>query len=1019
MSSLFSGNRYVWRIDFLESQEGIIKFREDNPFHSVGVDIGVLSHSTFLALPEQDGKTGLLLVSQDNTSLRYQSLRSTGKSLFPHPSKVTDMTYQGNISIGQTTSMTSLDLVNVVHLFPNITQVSVLHFFDGEFVSVKEVTQPSYHPNYGVNFVDLRGLGRMECLFSLYDSISNVFRLSSLPSATTVAPADYIKGYTGGLGATLSVTYGSLTDSTVYTQSADASGSANPYVNALSRFSSSRVSINSSTLKASDATQSGSTRTQLIRFPKYVVTQVTSSMQRGINSNAGYRYKNARVAFDGRGWLGFETIVQTSDVLGTATTNTYMQQFPFVGQMSKTETQDVSISNNPVPLKTETYDWASHPTHGTGCYTTIASVRQTSYEKGRESYSVNLAHRYDDYANLTETTITIAGKFDLVISQQYDNDASNWIIGSKLSETVTSNNSRMKETRFTYLDGTQSPEKIENWVANSSFVVEGFVYDKAGNVIKSTGPSQEEKTFTYDRTYYFPITVTTAVDDKSSLTTSTTYDYVHGEKASETQPNGHTQVNKYDVLGRLVEISEGQNPETVVEKREYKLLDGDAVCVRSTLCDLATESWSTETEYLDGMERTWKKATPNTSALSDTVVYSEVLFDGAGRITREYRNYTNKTSDPVFVAYSYDALSRKTRAVFPPATSTAASPVTMTYDYNFTGGQATVTETKSDSEIGTTTTKTVVEYFQNIETGSHDFLVPLTVALVDEQDQTITTGFDALHRVVSTTDPSGVCLSQEWDGLSRMTCRKISNPSEIQPGVINHFSISYDDSTGVKTITNECTDTQIVFLQDRLNRVTKRTGPDEETTYTYDDVAAGAQGQISSITSLLGVSESFSYDSRGSLQTSSLTIDEETFTTSFEYTTGYAISKISNPDNSGITYTFFDNSNIVKKVQLQDGRSNTSASCTFSQLDNGFFSPRVSDMGNGLTSTVTLADNGVPLEAILSKDSATLLQQSWTLDSYSRIKTYNPGPSSSNDTRRTFEYTPSGQWYFCLRRVSC
>lgn len=56
----------------------------------------------------------------------------------------------------------------------------------------------------------------------------------------------------------------------------------------------------------------------------------------------------------------------------------------------------------------------------------------------------------------------------------------------------------------------------------------------------------------------------------------------------------------------------------VIEKWEYTL-GGQAVCVRDTLRDIASDSWSRKTEYLDGMERTWKKAVPGVSDPSITV----------------------------------------------------------------------------------------------------------------------------------------------------------------------------------------------------------------------------------------------------------------------------------------------------------------------------------------------------------------------------------------------------------------
>ena len=144
------------------------------------------------------------------------------------------------------------------------------------------------------------------------------------------------------------------------------------------------------------------------------------------------------------------------------------------------------------------------------------------------------------------------------------------------------------------------------------------------------------------------------------------------------------------------------------------------------------------------------------------------------------------------------------------------------------------------------------------------------------------------------------------------------------------------------------------------------------------------------------------------MQTSSLSLDGQTFTSSFAFTTGYLLSTVTNPDSSVLTRTYFSNSGVVNGVQLQSG--NTSVSTAFTNFDNAFFSPQGFDLGNGLTNTITLADNGVPVEAVLSQDSTDLIQQTWTLNPCSRLTAYNS--SSSNDTNRSYVYSLDGEVFY-------
>ena len=1019
ISPAFKNPNTVCKIHMFESQGGYLKFRSGDPFKDVGDHIMFTDTTAFLSLPEQDGKTGLLLLARNSEGkLEFRTLRSTGKSFDPSDLVATKLSYSGSINLGSTTSMASLDLVNVFEGRTG-TEVSVLNFFNGSFRSIVGVKQPPGRDlkTFGVNFADLRGIGRADCLFSIYNHSSKQLELCSLPCAGSVgAPADFIIGYTGGLGATLSVSYAPLTDCTIYTAPSSTTGAVTPYLNALSRTSSSGLTISSS----GEPTLSvmGHTRTQLVHFPKFVVKELITcalpSVHPEVESRTQFSYTSGRVSFDGRGWLGFETIVQRSCANDTTTTNTYIQNFPFVGQPSKTEVCEASTGKT---QKTVTYGWKSQsPTHGSNCYLTVPAIQENSYEKGSPSYSVDVSHRYDSYANITETTITTAGKPSLITSRTYDNDADKWIIGSQLSESVTSDGRLMKRSKHTYLPGTQVINQIAEMVSESYFSVQDLSFDGAGNVIKAVGSERAQKTFAYDSTYSFPTTATVFTDEESSLTTSASYDYGVGQAISVTEYNGHIKTQRYDVLGRVTEIAEGDSLDhmVVIGKRQYTWLDGHAVCIHDTLCDLSFNSWSREIDYLDGMKRTWKKATPGVSNPSATV-FQEVLFDGAGRIARQYRDYTNETSEPLYISYRYDSLSRKLETTSPATGSAKADPVTIMYDYEYsdTNHETIVKQTKSGGDQTSTTSQTVLQYFPNPDTTpGRPFVVPLTVSSIDELGHAVTTTFDALHRAVEVRDPSGVCLSQELDGILRQTSRKISNSDGSS---ISHFSILYEDSSGKTTITNELTTpkTKTVLLKDRLHRLIKRTAPDEEVLFTYDTKQLGAQGRLASVTSANGVNETFSYDTRGCKQHSSFTVDGQTFETSFEYNTGRQLTRITNPNGSILTKTFFENSNVVKHIQLQDAGLSANVSASFSDFDNPFFLPQVCDMGNGLKSSVTLADNGCPVEAILSKSGTTVHQQRWKLDGFGRLDAYN-----SKDIERTFQYTPGGKWISSILHVS-
>ncbi|CCM02460.1 uncharacterized protein FIBRA_04559 [Fibroporia radiculosa] len=1013
VSSLYSGGNIVCEISFFQSQSGRLKYRDDNPFAKIGESISWTDTTSFLALPEQDGKTGLLVLSQSGTGyLQYQTLRSTGKTLAVSAQVTTSVLYDGNITLGQSASTNSLDIVNIFEAVDG-TEVSVLHFYNGSFVSIRGVKQPpgTVLQGYNVNFADIRGIGRADCLFTLYDDSKDELSLYTLPCAGTVStPADFITGYTGGLGAQFSVAYAPLTDKSVYDAPPTTKGSAAPYVNALARIWTMSALVTPSS--ASTLPIMGKGRSRLVHFPKYVVKQMSNSAVPSTQpdglSQSTFFYTNGRMSFDGRGWLGFETIQQTVQPLGAVTTNTYLQEFPFIGQMSRTLITDAANSSN--RLKELTYTLNSFSANGgANCYTTMPAAHQTFYENGSQTFTVDANHTYDSYANITKTVISVTGKPDLTLDQTYSNDTSKWLIGSKLSESVTSGSNTLKQSKFAYLSGTQTINHIDEWVAGTQWSSQDLSLDATGNVTTMKGPGPAYKTLAYDDTYSFPTTVTTAVDSQNSLTTKATYDLSIGQVASVTDSSGFIKAQKYDVLGRPLEFSEGNTSSslTVIEKRQYTTLDSQPVCIRQTLCDFSSNSWSKETAYLDGLQRQWKTAVLSPSDPSITV-YNEIRYDGAGRKTRQYRSYKSGDTNPEYIEYTFDSMSRKIKVVSPAAIE-GASAVTATYQYSYVNGQTLSTETKSGGGEDSTTVVSAVEYFPNPDSSAKDFVKPLIVSSVDELSRQIQTTYDPMHRIIAVIDPSGVQINQQWDGLSRQLGRQISNPKGTSPDVISNFSVQYDDATNTTTVRNELLNTSVVVEKDYMNRPTKKTAPDEALTFVYDTASANALGRLASVMSSKGAEEYYAYDSRGCLATSTLNIDGQSFATSYEYTPTRQLSRTINPDGSEVSKTLFANSETVNKVTLKDGASSKTASVVFSNFEDPFLSPLVCDMGNSLKSKVTLAENGAPLNASLFKGSSTtpLYQQSWKLNGRGRIQQYDDDFAGGDV--RAYSYDLAGQ----------
>lgn len=244
--------------------------------------------------------------------------------------------------------------------------------------------------------------------------------VGSLGSGTSVArtartnPPDWIASLANGVGATTTLTYGSL------------SSSANLY------------------LKGAGATYPQAD----ITAPLYVVAtaKLPNALGSGYLTNS-YKYGGLRVDMSGRGLLGFGWMEATQTDTGISTRTDFRQDWPYTGfplQMTKLLP---GYGNNGILGWTSNSYACVNPQTGSAC-AVVAGNRYFPYvsqstEFGWDGNGASLpttqtTNTFDSYGNATQITVSTSDGFNKTTTNTYTNDTTNWLLGRLTRSQVAS-----------------------------------------------------------------------------------------------------------------------------------------------------------------------------------------------------------------------------------------------------------------------------------------------------------------------------------------------------------------------------------------------------------------------------------------------------------------------------------------------------------------------------------------------------------------------------------------------------
>jgi hypothetical protein len=251
---------------------------------------------------------------------------------------------------------------------------------------------------YAPILADFNGDGKTDVLWdsrSGTDSRSTGTRLLWLSDG--VSP-DIIKTVTNGVGATVTLSYKSLTDGAVYTKDNTAT---DPVVD--------------------------------VQMPLQAVSRIDVSNGIGGTLATAYAYVGAKSDLNGRGFLGFRQMKATDLQTNIVQTTTYRQDYPFLFSVAN---ESQTLANATLGATTNTYGSTSL---GGTRYQVFLIQSQTSKNDldGTAVPSATSSYQYDAYNNATQVTVATSDGYSKTTNNTYTNDATNWLLGRLTASTVT------------------------------------------------------------------------------------------------------------------------------------------------------------------------------------------------------------------------------------------------------------------------------------------------------------------------------------------------------------------------------------------------------------------------------------------------------------------------------------------------------------------------------------------------------------------------------------------------------
>ena len=633
---------------------------------------------------------------------------------------------------------------------------------------------------------------------------------------------------------------------------------------------------------------------------------VTNNIKRIIGNKTyttSYSYKDSRVHAYGKGFLGFQTVSETSD-FGQKISSYGINEKYIFPYLKKVETKNLHKGNY-YPLVTSTFTEPELKNLGGVRY---AFEAQESTEIDFNQNTVTKKQEYDPANGFLLSESVVTKSAHILVAEETTTYSQHIWSGSPRVVTTTmsrpGNTGAYVENRtFTYHDATGLLH-----TSTIKGLTKTYLYDSYGNVNSIVASGNDivprKETFEYDRTYHQYVTRHTEDPDGLNQYTKKTYN-IWGRPVEEVDVNGVITRHTYNNWGKRISTT---TPEGFVYT--YKNDWSDTI--------VPENAFSYTSTFKDGMlveKNYYDRKGLNIRSMALAPKGIELVTD------MEYDDRGN--------------LVRKTK----PQPSNPDVVLETTYTYN-------VDDVYGRLEQETTPNLTIKYFYQgNIQK---------TKISKDNVTEEFEKEYDATGEIIRAKDEGGEII-YKYDNDNQL--REINAPGDMTTTIkynsYRHQEELIDPSAGttsytyyvtgeVETRTN-ANDETIRYEYDALGRIKAETQHDG-TIYTYHYDEPGATGLLAGITSNSPnqESETYKYDNLGRVIERTRSNKDKSLTFEYEYDSKGRVRKQTYPSNFSVIYEYNEFDDLVKV-------RNASGNAVIWQLDDVYEDGQIKGItyGNG------------------------------------------------------------------------
>lgn len=710
-----------------------------------------------------------------------------------------------------------------------------------------------------------------------------------------------LKSTADSYGNTTTITYKPMTDTSVYTKNDITGGSA-----AVSGYDCLSFTA-----------------------PFKLVSEISSSNGVGSTNSVTYKYENAKVFKRGRGFLGFSkmTVTDQRTAIQTAVTNEFSSTYyqPAIKSVVKM----YSYTNK----KLAQTDYVNTLMQSSGSIFYLpASTSESSYEPSASSLikSANTAYTYDSYSNILTQTTTFGSGETNKITNTYNNNTSNWLIGQLTNcETKVTANGKTQTSSCEYLyDGGLLKSKTSNPTSTNK-IKTTYTYDTYGNIsMQKTEANNEARTetFTYN-SGRFIASHTNHLNQKTSFV----YELASGLVTSKTDPDGITYSYTYDGFGNIKNESNSLGRSVATS---WAWANGDP----TYSIIKKQESFNNGQVVNTWFDSFGRELQSNHKDFSNKLVYTKNIYNELGQITSTSEPYFSN-STPVFQTNQYDTYGRLSQQTTPLGTIT----------YTYSGNTTTI----NDGTKGYTSTRITD-------------LSGKTTSVTDSGGETIT------YTYGPTGDPDKITCgnavyTMKYDEVGRQT--ELNDPNiGVTTYTYNGWGDLLEQTTpGGKT-------EKYIYASD--GKIMSYQRGSEVFSYTYDTKYID---RVKS-TKCGNIETSFTYGNYGKITSKTKTVDNKSFTFAYNYNSQDQLASMTYPNSKTIAYNYVNGE--LTQITWQANNS-----IVWQKTDANAKGQNLTiNLGNGIQESFLYNNQGIPTSIKAAKSGNTLLNIAYSqIDSRGNI----------------------------------